>query len=127
MPIPKSVASFNKKVTNRITRPLAPQLPGFAVVRHLGRASGREYRTPVNVFRHDGGYVFALTYGPDADWVKNVEAAKRCEIETRGRIVTLVDPTRVIDPTRQAVPRPVRPILGLIGVDEFLSMRIAPE
>jgi hypothetical protein len=50
MPIPKSVASFNKKVTNRITRPLAPQLP-----------------------------------------------------------------------------RPVRPILGLIGVDEFLSMCIAPE
>ena len=123
MPIPKSVASFNKRVTNRITGPFAGHLPGFAVVRHVGRVSGREYRNPVNVFRHRDGYVFVLTYGVDVDWVKNVEAAQACEIETRGRIVRLVEPHRFTDPTRRAVPRVVRAILRLIDVDEFISMR----
>jgi deazaflavin-dependent oxidoreductase (nitroreductase family) len=123
MPIPKAVASFNKRVTNRITGPFAEHLPGFAVVRHVGRSSGNEYGTPVNVF-HDGDeYVFALTYGADVDWVKNVEAARGCEIETRGRTVRLVEPRRFTDPDRRRVPAPVRAILGVIDVDEFLVMR----
>jgi deazaflavin-dependent oxidoreductase (nitroreductase family) len=125
VPIPKSVASFNKRVTNRVTGPFAGRLPGFAVVHHVGRVSGHEYRTPVNAFRHDDGYVFVLTYGADTDWVKNVEAAKACAIETRGRTVQLLEPRRFTDPTRQAVPRVVRVILRLIDVDEFLSMRVA--
>jgi deazaflavin-dependent oxidoreductase (nitroreductase family) len=125
MPIPKSVASFNKKVTNRITGPFAAHLPGFAVVHHLGRVSGREYRTPVNAFRHEDGYVFVLTYGADVDWVKNVEAAQACEIETRGRTVRLIEPRRFTDPSRETVPRAVRMILSLIDVDEFISMRVA--
>ena len=125
MPLPRSVASFNKRVTNRVTGPFAAHLPGFAVVTHVGRASGRTYRTPVNVFRHDGAYLFVLTYGPDADWVKNVEAAGACDIETRGRTVHLVEPRRFTDPTRHDVPAPVRPILRLIDVAEFMSMRAA--
>jgi deazaflavin-dependent oxidoreductase (nitroreductase family) len=127
VPIPKSVASFNKRVTNRITGPFAGHLPGFAIVHHVGRVSGREYRTPVNAFRHDDGYVFVLTYGADVDWVKNVEAATACEIETRGRTVRLVEPRRFTDPYRRAVPRAVRAILSLIDVDEFISMRGAPS
>jgi deazaflavin-dependent oxidoreductase (nitroreductase family) len=123
VPIPKAVASFNKAVTNRLTGPFAAHLPGFAVVKHTGRVSGREFRTPVNVFRLDDGYVFALTYGSDVDWVKNVAAAGQCEIETRGRTVQLVEPRQFTDPSRQAVPRPVGLILGLLDVDEFLSMR----
>jgi hypothetical protein len=47
----RHVARFNPRVTNRITRPLARWLPGFGVVEHAGRRSGRRYRTPVNVFR----------------------------------------------------------------------------
>ena len=38
---PIAIASFNKKVTNRLTAPFAGHLPGFAVVRHRGRTSGR--------------------------------------------------------------------------------------
>jgi deazaflavin-dependent oxidoreductase (nitroreductase family) len=127
VPIPKSVAPFNKAVTNRITGPFASHLPGFAVVHHVGRVSGREYRTPVNAFRHDDGYVFVLTYGADVDWVKNVEAAQACEIETRGRTVRLVEPRRFTDPGRRSVPGAVRAILNLIDVDEFISMRVAPS
>jgi deazaflavin-dependent oxidoreductase (nitroreductase family) len=125
MPIPMAIASFNKKVTNRLTAPFASHLPGFAVVIHRGRTSGRMYRTPVNAFRRDDGYVFVMTYGPDVDWVKNVEAAGECDVEARGRIVHLVQPRRFTDPARGAVPRPVRMILRLIDVDEFIAMQIA--
>ena len=75
MPIPIAIASFNKTITNRLTAPFAGHLPGFAVVVHRGRTSGRMYRTPVNAFRRENDYVFVMTYGPDVDWVRNVEAA----------------------------------------------------
>jgi deazaflavin-dependent oxidoreductase (nitroreductase family) len=122
MVLSKGVAEFNRRVTNRITGPVADKLPGFGVIVHTGRKSGRRYRTPVNVFAAPGGYVVALTYGPDADWVRNVLAAGGCDLETRGRTEHLVSPEVVHDPSQQAVPWPVRQVLGLIGVADFLRV-----
>jgi deazaflavin-dependent oxidoreductase (nitroreductase family) len=122
VPLPKRLARFNTRVTNRLTRRVAGRLPGFGIVSHVGRRSGRVYRTPVNVFRDGERYVFALTYGPDADWVRNVLAAGRCGLETRGRTVELRDPERFTDPTRHLVPLPVRWALRLLHVDEFLAL-----
>ena len=45
------VVAFNLAVTNRITSRFAARLPGFGILPHVGRKSGRVYRTPVNVFR----------------------------------------------------------------------------
>ena len=122
MAIPRGVARFNKRVTNRVTLKFAGWVPGFAIVTHTGRRSGRTYRTPVNVFRDGERYVFALTYGAESDWVKNVLAARRCEIETRGRTVELVAPDRFADPADRLIPVPARWILGVLAVDEFLAM-----
>jgi deazaflavin-dependent oxidoreductase (nitroreductase family) len=96
----RRIAHFNRRVTNRVTGPLAPWLPGFGVVVHSGRKSGREYRTPVNVFRHGGGYVIALTYGAEADWVRNVLAAGRATLLTRGGRLELTGPELVHDESR---------------------------
>src|SRR5258708_9874623 len=38
----------------------AARLPGFGIVTHVGRKSGRIYRTPVNVFREPDGFLIAL-------------------------------------------------------------------
>jgi deazaflavin-dependent oxidoreductase (nitroreductase family) len=122
MPIPMAVATFNKHVTNNLTRSFAARLPGFAVVSHVGRVSGRSYRTPVNMFWRGDDCVFVMTYGPGADWVRNVDAAGSCEITTRGRQEHLVAPRHYTDPTRQDVPALVRFVLRLINVDEFMSM-----
>ena len=92
VPIPMGVARFNRRVTNRVAAPLLRRLPGFAVVHHVGRRSGRAYRTPVNLFPDDGGYVIALPYGPGTDWLKNVLAAGGCELEVRGRRVRCTSP-----------------------------------
>ena len=122
MPIPMAVATFNKHVTNNLTSGFAARLPGFAVVSHIGRVSGRTYHTPVNMFRRGDDYVFVMTYGPDADWVRNVDAAGECDITTRGRLVHLVEPRHYTDSTHKDVPAFVRAVLQLINVDEFMSM-----
>ena len=57
---------------NRFTRPMARRLPGFAILTHRGRSTGRTYQTPINVFRRGDDYFFFLTFGSDAQWVKNV-------------------------------------------------------
>ena len=89
---------------------------------NVGRRSGRLYRTPVTVFRRDDRYVFALTYGRDSDWVRNVLAAGGCEIETRRRMVVLTDPEVFTDTRRRSVPPPVRRVLSALDVDDFLAM-----
>jgi deazaflavin-dependent oxidoreductase (nitroreductase family) len=122
MPLPRFVARFNSRFTNRITRAFADRFPGFGIVTHVGRRSRRTYRTPVNVFRNGDRYVIALTYGADSDWVKNVVAASGCELQTRGQTVRLTDPRIVADSSRRLVPVPIRLILRLIRVSEFMIL-----
>jgi len=123
MPLSRKVARFNERVTNHLTRPFVPYLPGFGLVVHTGRTSGRVYRTPVNVFGRDGRLVLALTYGRQAEWVKNVLAAGGCELVNRGRRHRLVDPEIVHDDDLTPVPPAVRPILRRLGVTDFLLIR----
>ena len=123
MPIPKAIARLNRSVTNPILTPLARRLPGFALVTHVGRRSGRTYVTPVNLFRDGDGWVIALTYGADSQWVRNALAAGEIEVETRRRRVRLVVAEVVRDPSRRRIPPPARWMLGLIDVDEFLLLR----
>ena len=126
MPIPRMVGRWNKVGLNRVTLRIAPRLPGFGVVVHQGRRSGRRYRTPVNVFPTADGYRIALTYGPETDWVRNVLAADGCELRTRGRSIRLVAPQLVHDERRRGI-RPVeRQLLRIIGVADFLALMTAP-
>jgi hypothetical protein len=39
-----------KRYVNPIMRPVAKNLPTFAILTHRGRKTGRSYRTPINVF-----------------------------------------------------------------------------
>ena len=119
----RRIAHFNKRVTNRVTRPLAPHLPGFAVIVHTGHTSGKRYETPVNVFTRADGFVIALTYGTQSDWVRNVVATGGCELITRGRHHRLGNPEIVHDETRQDAPTFARPILRLIGAADFMRLR----
>jgi|SRR5919108_2889944 deazaflavin-dependent oxidoreductase (nitroreductase family) len=125
MPLPDWLAKLNRSVTNRITRPVAGRLPGFAVVVHTGVRTGRRYRTPVNLFRAGNRYVIALTYGRERNWVKNVLAAGWCDVETRGRTVRLSRPRIVRDERQSIVPAAIRPGLRAMNVNEFLELRPA--
>jgi deazaflavin-dependent oxidoreductase (nitroreductase family) len=124
---PRWVAAFNLAVTNRITGPFASWLPGFGIITHVGRKSGRRFRTPVNLFRSPGGFLIALTYGPDSQWVQNVLAAGGAELETRHTRYHLSAPATVHDPTRHRFPFPVRTVLGIIGAKDFLQVSSSEE
>ena len=122
MPLPRRLAKFNLIVTNRVLGPFARRVPGLAVVSHVGRRSGRTYRTPVSLFRRGDGYVIALFYGADSQWVRKVLSAGGAEIETRGRRLRLASPEVVRDPARALVPRPVRVVLRVVDVDAFMLL-----
>jgi deazaflavin-dependent oxidoreductase (nitroreductase family) len=112
------------RYVNRLTRPFARRLPGFAILTHRGRKSGRLYRTPINVFRRGDEYFFYLTYGSDVQWVKNGFAVGSCSIETRGRVVELVEPELVTDPELRPGPALVRFIERRIaGVSHYVRLR----
>jgi deazaflavin-dependent oxidoreductase (nitroreductase family) len=113
---------FTTRVVNPITRLVAGHLPWFGIVVVRGRSSGVIRRVPMNVFRSGDDYVFALTYGAEVDWVRNVLAAGGCDLETRGRSVVLREPVVVLDPERRLMPLPIRLFLRLIRVTEVLRM-----
>ena len=108
---------------NVVTRPFAGWAPGFAILTHVGRKTGRTYHTPINVFRRGSDYVFFLTYGTEVDWVRNVLTAGHASLRTRGRNVELADPILIDDPERRLAPAPVRAIGRLIGATRFVRMR----
>lgn len=122
MVLSRSVALFNRRVTNRVLGPVAARLPWFGIVHHVGRKSGREYETPVNIFRVPDGYAVALTYGPNSDWVRNVLAAGGCEIAIGGVHHRLDSPKLVRDEARAVVSWLPRQVLGAAGVRDFLYL-----
>jgi deazaflavin-dependent oxidoreductase (nitroreductase family) len=118
------LAKINIAFTNRITSLFAGWLPGFGILTHVGRKSGKVYRTPINVFRASNGVIIALTYSSQSEWVKNVLAAGGCELKTRGKKYHLSVPQVVRDPTRRRFPVPVRIVLRIVGADEYMELSI---
>jgi len=53
----------------------ADWFPCFGILTHMGRKSGKVYQTAVNVFRTPNGFIIALTYSSQSEWVKNVLTA----------------------------------------------------
>jgi len=124
MPIPKSVARFNRFVTNPLGRLVAGWAPGFAIIRHRGRKSGKTYSTPINIFKVEDRFVIALTYGSNVDWLKNVVAAGGCTIRYRNQEIELADPTFVATSEGMSMmPLTVRAILRTANVTEFVELR----
>jgi deazaflavin-dependent oxidoreductase (nitroreductase family) len=118
------LAKINIVLTNRITGLFAGWLPGFGILSHVGRKSGKVYRTPINVFRASNGFIIALTYSSQSEWVKNVLAAGGCELKTRGKKYELSAPKVVRDPTRRRFPIPVRVVLRIVGADEYMELSV---
>jgi len=119
----RGLRSVTATVLNPLTRLIGGRLPYFGIITHVGRRSGRTYRTPLNIFRQGDHYYVALTYGSDVDWVKNVLAAGRCQLRTRGRDVVLVEPEVIIDRELRFLPLLGRVIERWNGVTQVVRMR----
>jgi deazaflavin-dependent oxidoreductase (nitroreductase family) len=127
MQFPQELARFNRHVTNPIQRMGAGWLPPFAIVEHVGRRSGKPYRTPVNAFYTtvDGrtGVAIPLAYGPDRDWLKNIKAADGAQVRRNAQTFGVVDP-RVVskDEAAQYVHGIWGPIFGTLPFEEVLLL-----
>jgi deazaflavin-dependent oxidoreductase (nitroreductase family) len=119
MPMPRWWGHVNKRVFN----PRAIAGGKWPVLTHVGRASGATYRTPLDAYPVDGGYLFVLVYGSGSDWVRNVLAAGGARLRVDGREVGLAAPRLVGEEEAfQALPDDVTRPPRLLRITEFLRM-----
>jgi deazaflavin-dependent oxidoreductase (nitroreductase family) len=126
--MPRAMRRINRDFTNRVMGPIAAFAPPMAVVHHVGRKSGRAYRTPVLAFSIESGILAPLPYGTDTDWVLNLVAAGEGELEVFGRRQAVENP-RVVDAgaARELVPDLLGPLLRLLDLPGFLLLdRVEP-
>lgn len=122
MPMPRWWGQINKRVFNpwELKRGVRP------VLAHVGRISGKSYRTPLDAHPVDGGYLFILVYGSESDWVRNVLAAGRARLTIDGKDVDLTRP-RLVDEDEawQALPDSLKRPPRLLRITEYLRMDLA--
>jgi deazaflavin-dependent oxidoreductase (nitroreductase family) len=109
MHLPRFMRRVNRVVTNPLMGSFAWLVPPLAVIHHVGRKSGRHYRTPVVAFQNRTGFVIPLTYGRDVEWARNIVAASECELVQMGRRTRLYNPRivgfKVAGPALPAIAR----------------------
>lgn len=110
-----------KNTLNRLTTRLATSGRGpFALVRHVGRRSGRTYETPLILARVPEGFVAELTYGPSVNWYRNITAAGHCTVVYNGteHEVDAIEPYPA-DAGIRAFGNPAALVLRLLRRHEF--------
>lgn len=140
--VTKAVKRFNPyalKISSRV--------PPWATVHHVGRRSGREYRTPVVGFaarapidpatvsrpgapvaiaeHRDVLVLHPLPWGPDVDWCRNVRAAGTYTLTRKG-VDYRVDELRLVgaDEARGMLGGFVGATSSLVGIEKFLVGRL---
>jgi deazaflavin-dependent oxidoreductase (nitroreductase family) len=128
-PVVDFIRRMNKSVSNpRVMRTAGTTEAQTAVIEHVGRTSGRSYRTPIDVIATRTGLLVALPYGTRADWVRNVLAAGSATVATNGERLDVNEPTIVATAdVAHSIPRRTMRTLRLFGVDECLHLERAPS
>ncbi|MGW4247755.1 nitroreductase/quinone reductase family protein [Nocardia sp. NPDC004722] len=88
----RTLASYNRCVTNPAVRFATARVPGYANVIHTGRRSGRRFRTPVGTTWYGDELRVAVNYGDHSDWVRNVLKSGAFELEHRGTRMRMIQP-----------------------------------
>ena len=107
------IRTFNKHITNPLLHRFARCSRGpFAVIRHVGRRSGKPYETTIMVWPMGDGFVIALTYGESVDWYRNLLAAGHATLHWHGRVYAIEKPEPIdVETAMPAFPPAFRPIL----------------
>ena len=123
------MADPTKRIANRVFLRISGRwFRAYSIVRHVGRTSGREYQNPVSAYPLGDGFVIPVLYGADSQWVRNVMAAGRFTLRTKGRDHLLERPE--IIPAAQALaayPPLLRRIMRAQRTEQFVwAHRAAP-
>jgi deazaflavin-dependent oxidoreductase (nitroreductase family) len=116
-------AKLNRAFTNRLVRPVSGWVSMWSIIEHVGRRSGKKFKTPVSMFRTQDGVAILLAYGTDTDWVKNLQAAGGGQVTMGGKTFRVTDP-RIL-PTAEAArsaKSPWRQIMKATGIKDTLLL-----
>jgi deazaflavin-dependent oxidoreductase (nitroreductase family) len=126
MHFPHFMRRVNRVFTNPLMGTFAWLVPPLAVVHHVGRKSGRHYRSPVVAFQSSDGFVIPMTYGRDVDWARNIVKARGCEIQQMGRRYKLRNPRIVgFKAAESHLPAVVRAPLRAADFPGFVLLDLA--
>ena len=120
------IRTFNKYFTNPLLRRFANGSRGpFAIIRHVGRRSGKPYETVIWVWQTREGFVIALTYGPNVDWLRNMLDAGGGTVFWHRRLYAVGKPEPIDAETAlPAFPAPFRLIFRTFGKhEEFVQVK----
>jgi deazaflavin-dependent oxidoreductase (nitroreductase family) len=115
--------------TSRSMKPLVLKTAGTpggpaSVVRHTGRRTGQAYETPVGAVATDDGFVIALPYGSNTDWLQNVLAAGSATIVDSGNTYSVDQPEIVpMDDTQHHFTPGDQRLHRWFAVDQCLRVR----
>ncbi|WP_163888092.1 nitroreductase family deazaflavin-dependent oxidoreductase [Mycolicibacterium hippocampi] len=124
MQLPQWLARFNRHVTNPIQRMWAGWAPTMGILEHVGRRSGKHYRTPLTVFSTRDGVAVLLTYGPDRDWLKNVTSAGGGTMRRYGRTFRVIEPQVMTRNEASAhVTGMMRPVFARLPFESAVLLR----
>lgn len=116
-------AEFNRRYVNPVVEPLAGYVPLWSAVDHVGRRSGKEYRTPVTAFPTTDGVTVLLPYGADTDWVRNLQASGSGRVQIDGRSLLVEEPRVVpLGEALSVVKGPWRHVLRIAPVESALLL-----
>jgi deazaflavin-dependent oxidoreductase (nitroreductase family) len=123
MHFPHALRRVNRVFTNPVLGTIAWLVPPLAIVHHVGRKSGRRYRTPVVAIRRTSGFVIPLTYGRDVDWARNILHAGGCVLQRAGRQVKLRKPRIVgVDVAAPHLPAAARPLFRAADLPGYVLL-----
>ena len=120
----RRLRTFVKHFVNPVLRNLARSSCGpFALLRHVGRRSGKQYETPLMVWRVEGGFVIVLTYSRHVDWLRNLLAAGQGSLRWHKREYALQKPIFIdAKAALPALPPLIKHVLRLRSVHEFVKI-----
>jgi deazaflavin-dependent oxidoreductase (nitroreductase family) len=98
--------------------------PFWAILRHAGRTSGKEYAIPVVARPTSDGFIIPLPFGDATQWARNLFAAGGGSIRFAGREHPIQDP-RILD--REAAAAHLSPLVRFLadrlGLRQFVLVR----
>lgn len=125
MHFPRFMRDVNRVLTNPLLGSIAWLFPPLAVIHHVGRKSGRRFRTPVVAFRTATGFVIPMTYGRDVDWARNLISGRGGEVVRSGHSVAVRNPRIVGAATALAsLPVGVRTALRAANLPGYMLVDV---
>jgi len=120
--------TFVKHVINPIMRNAARSAHGpFALLRHVGRRSGKTYEIPIMVWRMRDGFMIVLTYGPNVDWLRNIQSASQGSLVWHKHEYHFQKPEPIDAQTASsALPPLIKFVLRLRGTHEYVKLPDQP-